>query len=275
MRIVIPTHGRVLKQTTLGALPAELRREVLLITSTENERAELRRHYSLKAAQVKVAPVYTIADKRQWILEHIKDDVFMMDDDMVFYRRPDPPYRTFDARWKAKPGFKTLSLDYVSDTGINDLFIDLAAKLTGTAAVGISSRFGNDLEPTEVKLGANRLMHAFGYSRKTLLGLKFRFNAVQFREDFHMALTLLRAGHPSLQRYDWCVAPGAYGAPGGCSAERTVEASDKAADQLAAVHPGFVRVVQKDYKGAPRKEVVVSWKKALEAGSQAGLTIYK
>jgi len=277
MRIVIPTHGRVLKQTTLGALPASLREEVLLVASSEGAAIELRANHKLKARNVKVAPVKTIADKRQWILENIKDDVFMMDDDMVFYSRPAANVRDFNGRWKAREGFKTLSLDYVTPSGVKNLFTDLEDELTSSyAAVGISRRFGNDLEELDCKTGANRLMHAFGYDRKTLLGLKFKFNAVQFREDFHMALTLLRAGYPSLQRYDWCVAPGAYGAPGGCSAERTVEASDKAADALAALHPGFVRVVQKDYKGTPRKEVVVSWKKALEAGQRsAGLTTYK
>ena len=81
-----------------------------------------------------------------------------------------------------------------------------------------------------------------------------------------MALTLYRAGHPSYQVYDWCVAPGAYGAPGGCSSERTVAASDAAALRLAELHHPFVRVVDKAYKGVPRKEVVVSWKKALKSG---------
>lgn len=264
MRIVIPTYGRVAKQVTLAALPDALRRETLLITSDAAEYDALRRTHR----HVKNAPVKTIADKRQWILENVKDDVFMLDDDMVFYKRCEMRYRDYrDGRWKARPGHKTLSLDYVTDGGVQRLFEELEFGLNDHSSVGISSRFGNDLEPLDWKRGANRLMHAFGYRRKELVKMKFRFNAVAFREDFHMALTLLRAGQESIQCYDWCVAPGAYGAPGGCSGERTVPASDAAAHKLAALHPGFVRVVDKNYKGTPRKEVVVSWKKALESAS--------
>lgn len=265
MRIVIPTYGRVNKQTTLAALPPTLRREALLITSDAAEYEALRR----ASKNVKNAPVSTIAQKRQWILENVKDDVFMLDDDMVFYRRCGLNRRDYrDGRWKAKPGHKTLSLDYVTEDSLVALFDTLAMNLgDDVPAVGISSRFGNDLEPLDWKRGPNRLMHGFGYRRATLRKLKFRFDAVAFREDFHMALTLLRTGAPSVQCYDWCVAPGAYGAPGGCSAERTVAASDAAAHRLAELHPGFVKVVDKDYKGTPRKEVVVSWKKALESAS--------
>jgi hypothetical protein len=42
-----------------------------------------------------------------------------------------------------------------------------------------------------------------------------------------------------------------------------VAKSDAEAEKLAALHPGLVKVVQKDYKGVPRKEVIVQWKKAL------------
>lgn len=271
MRIVIPTHGRVHKQTTLMALPAVLRREVLLVASSHEAAEALHKNYGshVPKKNIKVAVVNSIADKRQWILENIKDDVFMLDDDMVFYKRCEMRYRDFvNGRWKARSGHKTLSLDYVTDNELEWLFGSLDEYLASCPAVGISSRFGNDLEPMDYKTGANRLMHGFGYHRKTLQQQKFKFNAVQFREDFHMALTLLRAGYESHQAYEWCVAPGAYGAPGGCSEERTVAASDAAAQRLADLHPGFVRVVDKDYKGVPRKEVVVSWKKALESGQR-------
>lgn len=268
MRIIIPTHGRVAKQVTLGSLSADLAKATTLVASSASEAEALSSRYRGTKVRVTWASVKTIADKRQWILENIKDDVFMLDDDMAFYKRCRLPDRSFvEGRWKARPGKKTLSLDYVSDSGLEALFGYLERSLDDFPAVGISSRFGNDLEQREEKIGANRLMHGFGYHRKTLLRRRFEFNAVQFREDFHMALTLLRAGHQSLQRYDWCVAPGTYGAPGGCADERTVAASDAAAHKLAALHPGFVRVVDKTYKGSPRKEVVVSWKRALESAA--------
>lgn len=265
MRIVIPTHGRVDKQITLAHLPDSIREDVLVVTSLKEEAAALKQRWSKLA--VKVAPVNSIADKRQWILENVRDDVFMLDDDMAFYRRCAPREREFvNGRLKARRGFKTLSLEYVTDAALEELFGHLDEMLVSYPAVGISSRFGNDLEPMDYKPGANRLMHGFGYHRKTLLQQKFKFNAVAFREDFHMALTLLRAGYENYQVYEWCVAPGAYGAPGGCSDERTVAASDAAAFRLAELHPGYVAVVDKNYKGTPRKEVRVSWARALRDG---------
>jgi hypothetical protein len=269
MRIVIPTHRRVTKQVTLRNLPPDVRREVLLITSDPAEADALKKAWKGQIAGVKDAPVKTIADKRQWILENIRDNVFMLDDDMDFYRRCAEYNRTFDSgRWKPHPGVLGMSKEYVTPEGLKATFMWLAGAATdkSVGAVGISSRFGNDLEPAESRHDANRLMHAFGYDRTVLRKLKFAFNAVQFREDFHMALTLYRAGCPSFQVYDWCVAPGSYGAPGGCSDERTVAASDAAALKLAELHHPFVRVVDKAYKGVPRKEVVVSWKKALKSG---------
>lgn len=269
MQLVIPTHGRVHKQITLRALPPSLRREVLLITSSEDEAEQLRaaiKPQGVSARNVRVAPVNTITDKRQWILENVKSDVFMLDDDMVFYRRCDFHLRVYTQRWKPKDPskHKGLSLDYVTESELEHLFTNLASRLADVPLVGISSRFGNDLEPTEERIGANRLMHAFGYRRRELK--KFSFNDVDFREDFHLALSMYRRGHASYQIYEWCVAPGAYGAPGGCTKERTVSASDAAAVRLAELHPGYVKVVYKNYKGTPRKEVIVQWKKALEHG---------
>lgn len=263
MQLVIPTYGRPRRQTTLAALPKDLRREVLLVTSDPAEAEFLAHAWRADKVRVKNAPVATIADKRQWILENVPGDVFMLDDDMVFYRRCPVEHRVYEGRWRANPGHKTLSLDYVSDRGLVDLFQDLELNLARHGLVGISSRFGNDCEPVEHRSGANRLMHGFGY-RKKLIPKKFRFSDVMFREDFHLALTMYKQGHASYQRYDWCVAPGAYGAPGGCSSERTVPLSNKAAEKLAELHAPFVAVVDKPYKGVPRKEVRVQWKKALE-----------
>ena len=82
MRIVIPTYGRVAKQTTLANLPLDIRREVFLITSDPAEADALKKAWKGQIAGVKDAPVKTIADKRQWILENIRDNVFMLDDDI-------------------------------------------------------------------------------------------------------------------------------------------------------------------------------------------------
>jgi hypothetical protein len=79
-------------------------------------------------------------------------------------------------------------------------------------------------------------------------------------------LQLLRKGYDNIISHE-TVVDNVYDLRGGCHDERTVERSDAAAELLAELHPGLVKVVEKDYKGSvKRKEVIVSWKKSLNAG---------
>lgn len=263
LRIVIPTHRRVERQVTLRSLPAALRDAVTLVASDAAEAAALRKLHP--GVTVVHAPVKTIALKRQWIVENLRDKKFiMLDDDMGFFGRCPLAQRAFvDGRWKPKvPGAKGLSVDFASDKAIVKLFSDLDSALDSFAHVGISSRLGNDLEPEERRIAPQRMMHAIGYDRTYLRKNKISFDRVPFREDFHVTLELLKRGEVSYVAYDYCVSPGSYGAPGGCADERTTTASDRAAQILAELHPGLVKVVDKNYQGTPRKEVVVSWRKA-------------
>jgi hypothetical protein len=264
MQLVIPTHQRVQRQTTLNALPAVLQKQTILVASLRDEARQLRAlHPQVK--DVVVAPVKSIAEKRQWIIDNINaDSVFMLDDDMTFFGRCPVEQRTFrDGRWRPQAGVKGMSIDYIPAQRLIATFKLLANNLKRNYAhAGISSRLGNDLEPDEVRIGPQRMMHALGYRCEVLRQNNIRFDAVPVREDFHVTLELLKRKYPSLVVYDVCVSPGNYGASGGCTEERTVARSDLAATTLARLHPGLVRVVDKSYKNVPRKEVVVSWKKA-------------
>lgn len=244
MRLYIPTRGRVGKQITLRSLPESLRQRTWLVVP----RDEAKQHDHSNVI-VQPASVTTIAEKRHWIVKEAnkrgETKLVMLDDDCGFYAR----------------GPKGLIKEYATDKVIEATFKWIEDRLDEFAHVGLSSRMGNNHVEEEVKR-TTRMMHAFAFHVPTVLKY-VQFNRVAFREDFDYTLQLLRKGYDNVVKYDVCVAPGAYGAKGGCSDERDVAKSDAEAEKLAALHPGLVKVVQKDYKGVPRKEVMVFWKKAL------------
>lgn len=297
MQVIIPTHKRPTRQTTLRYLPDEIRAETLLVTSNEDDAAAIREHYSnlIEPEQVisieAVDPknhskVTSIGKKRQWLLENIGSHaIFQMDDDFQgFYKRCSPKYRELDRsqgspcwvlneKGKAKD-IKLLGRGNITDEDIVFLFRQLEAMLSGkgkpdwVAHGGISSRMGNNREDLEWVYGG-RMMHAIGHHRGTLIENNIRFDEIQLREDFNVTLRLLRKGFKNAICYDICVSPDDYGREGGCSDERTVKFNDEQAELLAKMHPGLVKVVQKEYDHSiPRKEVQVSWQKALKEGQE-------
>ncbi len=264
-RIVIPTHNRVNKQTTLGTIPPAIRDDVLLVSSLAAEAKQLKQLYPNNEVVV-AKGAKGIASKRQWIMKNIDEEkVLMLDDDMHIFGRCPKKLRVYEGRWKRHPDApedsNLLAVRFASPAKQVKMYTAISKKLDTLAHAGISSRMGNDCEGNSWAING-RMMHAIGYNRKVFLQEKLNFGEVKFREDFNITLHLLRRGFSNTIYYDYCYGPGNYGAPGGASAERTVEASNKEAEKLARIHNGFVRVVDKEYNNVPRKEVNIQWKKA-------------
>jgi hypothetical protein len=113
------------------------------------------------------------------------------------------------------------------------------------------------------------MMYCLGY-RPEILRRVCELGRIEHREDMDYTLQLLRAGYPNRVNYRLAVGQKAYNAKGGASLERTMEASNADAEKLAELHPGLVRVAEKNYKQSiKRKEVVCSWKKAAKEGGCA------
>ena len=245
MKIYIPTRGRVGRQVTLMALPPKLREHAWLVCPRDEVKEHKKQTPNVIAQP---ASVTSIAEKRAWIIKQAhkngEEKLAMLDDDMGFYAR----------------GLKGLLKEYATEAVLEDVFGWMEHQLSTYAHCGLSSRMGNNHVEEDVKK-TTRMMHSLCYHVPTAVK-EIKFNRVAFREDFDYTLQLLRKGYDNIVRYDVCVAPGTYGAKGGCFDERTVEKSNAEAEKLAALHPGLVKVVDKDYKGTPRKEVMVQWKKA-------------
>jgi hypothetical protein len=259
MSVVIPSKGRMGAQYTIGNLPEDWCERVHLVVD-ESDACEVPQ-YDLRGATVHVHPpdIDTIAKKRQWIVEnHARfgsPKIVMLDDDLKFSVR--------------RPGGDYTSLFKPTDEELSVAFYTLELYLDTYVHAGWSMRQGNNQCEDDTVENA-RMCFALGYRCDWIMQMVengfVEMNRVSVREDMDMTLQLLRAGRPN--HVDFTVAVDqvkGFAAPGGCTDERTLEVSDAEALRLAELHPGLVRVVDKEYEGSPmRKEVVVSWKKAFK-----------
>lgn len=265
MKIVIPTRGRLVSQQTLLGLPVQQLEQTILFCP-ESERASLKATAnSLSGARPEVVAQpdesMTIAQKRRWIMETLNaqgvERCLMLDDDLFFYAR----YWHATAQ-NGAGGWRLL--DATHDQ-INHWFDQLASRLSPASPHGgFGPRQGNQNFP-QGWLEAGRMMLALGYHVPTAVTCA-EWGRIETREDMDVALQLLRRGLTNWITHEFCVGQKSYSAPGGCTGQRTTESSNADAEKLAELHPGLVRVVEKQYKGHPRKEVIVQWKRALAEG---------
>lgn len=138
------------------------------------------------------------------------------------------------------------------------------------AHVGLSARQGNNHESQPVA-ECRRMFNAYIYDLERVRAAGVTPGRLPVMEDFDLTLQLLRKGLPNAVIYRWCWNQPGSNAPGGCSQYRTAEMQASAAARLAELHPGLVRVVDKEtanWQGMhKRKDVTIYWKKAYE---QAG-----
>lgn len=275
LTLIIPTHGRVGKQITLQALPLKLQSEVILVASLTDEAKALAKLYP-KNTVMTAKGATSIATKRHWIMQNVKGKMlFMMDDDIAFFERCPPKWRTWNVQRKAygvakdaPKGTSLMKRLYPPDKRLLELFqeMDKHVATHKPAMIGIAHRRHSDKKQESWELNA-RMMYAFGVDPVIYKKEKIRFDGVGLREDFHVVLSMLRKGHEchnylELLNNEY----GTFGAAGGCSGERSMDYSNEQCFVLQKLHPQFVKVVDRQYSTTTsRKEVVVAWKKAFES----------
>lgn len=258
MKIIIPTKGRSFKPLTLLNLPKDMRENVVVVCPA-SERHRYASNYKGIAVWQQLRDSFTIAEKRAWIMEMAAQDgidrLVMLDDDLRFaVRRTDDPGKFLKA----------------TEDQIRAAFLELSAILSPEVPhAGFAAR-GGSIGDSAQRGGwqeGKRMMYALGYHVPTVHALA-KFGRISTREDMDVTLQLFAHGKPNLVNFSF-LTDQTFGNPGGCTEERTIERSNEDADRLAELHPGFVRVVEKEYqRSTPRKEVVVQWLKALQDGKQ-------
>jgi hypothetical protein len=179
----------------------------------------------------------------------------MLDDDLRFaVRRDDQPDRFLKAEeGQVIAAFREL-----------DKILSAEIPHAGFAARG--SGIGSRAQEGGWQQG-KRMIYSLGYHIPTVRKHAI-FGRIETREDMDITLQLFANGFPNSVNHSF-VCDQEFGKPGGCTNERTIERSNADALTLAGLHPGYVKVVEKEYKASiPRLEVICQWLKAMKDGQQ-------
>lgn len=265
MKLFIHTSGRatVREQKTLGTMRGckPLLKNVELVVQAREEKAyrPIAEEFGVKL-RLLPSRIKTLSPTRQYLMDMNDNRFVMMDDDLLFFeRREDDPTKFLK----------------IVDDDVFTMFLHLEHRMVqgDHAHAGILAREGGNRILEDVVYNT-RMMRVLAYDPAKVRAARARFDRLPSKQDFDMTLQLLRAGYPNMLIANYV--QGQYGdgcsnAPGGCSVYRTPAMMKKSSEDLAALHPGFVKVVEKksttSWGGQPRIDVVISWKKAAAAGA--------
>jgi len=257
LHLYIPSAGRATTQRTYNFLPASWQARTTIVVDPKE--LNIYRQHNPDANIVASPERMIIGRKRQWIMDALCQGHYcaLVDDDFQFYvRRTDDPTKFLNAK----------------ESDINDMFKTLEEMLSPEFPLGGFC----------IRQGANRYTEEIAYNTRihgiaawhapTFESLNLRYDRLKAMEDFDVIFQLLRAGGNNFMLCKWAFGQGSSNTAGGCSTYRTPALQAEAAQALAALHPGFVRVVTKESKwegfDEPRTDVVCSWKKAWAEGQQ-------
>lgn len=252
MDVIIHTLGRATRaeQHTLRQLLEDNIRPTLVVQ--EHEKPKYGWYASGNVVAVPDA-IRTLAPTRDWIIHSMPGDdkVVFMDDDLHFAVR-----RGDDRTRFRQPESEDLRM----------MLRAMDRALDQYPMVGIGAREGGNRVTAEFVFNS-RIMRVLAFRRSYLKNKMLTFHPMVVMEDFHINLQILRSGADTCILNNWVSnQAGGSDAPGGCSTYRSDAVQTASAHKLAQLHPGFVRVVQKQTKtawgGKTRTDVVVQWKQA-------------
>jgi len=254
MKIYIPTKGRVQNQLTLENLPPDLYVRTILVCPKSEAFRHRQRH---PHAEVLEQPDEDmgISEKRKWIIDICDEDkLVMLDDDCRFaVRREDDPglFR--------KANNEDITLAFAELESMLCEEIPHAGFAVRGAGIGELARQGG-----WQKTG-KRMMYSLGYYLP-IVRYWAEWGRIKTHEDIDITLQLLSMGFPNAVNHTF-VTDQKFGAPGGCTNERTVESNNEDCLKLQALHPEYVTIEEKTYTSSvPRMETRCAWQKCLKDG---------
>jgi hypothetical protein len=275
--LYIPTYRRVDRQITLRCLSKNWRERTILVCPKDELKALTKQYpdvYRIQTPPVEKVP--NIAAKRAWILQTTPyEKILMFDDDLTITVRGRglPQYAGYQNgdpkkwHWLAKTQKALTNLSLPSSQQQDDLFSKIEGMLTLFAHGGISARFMNQSRGHEW-INNYKATHALAYNVPIVLN-NCKLGRVRMFEDLDYTLQLLRQGYENAI-YCWAaVNAHGFNAPGGESENRKPHDISYGADLMAKLHPGIVRVVERQGPDAEKfgpKRIVVGWQKAIREG---------
>lgn len=259
MKIYIPTLGRATRQATLNHLPPALRKKTTLVVQKEDHANNHQAYDNAECGDIIVLPakIRNLPDTLQFLTEQIykrgEEKFAIVHDDLRF------DTRRKDDRTKFTPA---------TDKDIIQLFKAVEKSLDKYAHVGLLAREGGNRQ-TDFSIENNRMMRFLCYQTETFMKEKIKWNRFVLPEDFDVTLQLLYKGYKNLVICEWVHGQAGSNVAGGCSEYRTIQLHNENMKKFAAVHEGFVKLVEKQTKtswgGHARMDVMVQWKKAYES----------
>lgn len=263
MRIFVPTRARIDAQITRREffLDDPLLPYPVTYIVPESEHDRFKARWPQSKDIVVVPDTFKLSDIRQAIIEHhAEPDPFhvCMDDDLVFLRRWAP----LDIRQRSR-GTKAAPIRFPDAVAA---FQKMESWLKdGYVHGALSPRGGNNTIEGTHKING-RACDCHFYRADVIKAEGLRFTDVTLRQDFHMTLSLLELGYSNVIDAEFMTGQ-SDGKPGGCQVYRTPEMLAQQAHLLAELHPGFVKVVEKERKGGfgVSTDVRISWAKAFRS----------
>lgn len=259
MKVYITTLGRSNNQITLKCLnEGKFSWPVTLVV--QDHEYDLHRKL-FPDTEVLSLPllIKTLGPTRRYLIGKArakKEKVILLDDDLLFYWRPDP---------------NDWHLRYPPPGVIDKIFEEVDEMLDSYAHVSVSPREGNNRIP-DYWVQNIRYMRFLGYNT-ALFPRDVESGRVCGMSDFDLALQLLRRGCRSNVCFRYAQdQKGGTQAPGGCSLNRTHDTHNAEIDRMLEWHKGFVKEREKKNKtgGAfgTRRELTIYWQKAFESSKQ-------
>jgi len=261
VRIYVPSRGRY-STKFIGGAQSPLRwapQDRLTYVVRDDEYDRYRRFISTWWPQIEVvacgAPE-NLSKKRVWIAQFAQsrgEELHMQcDDDVKLYVRKSPD---------------VVNLRDVTAQDVQIMLERVEEALDRYPMVGISAREGNNYagvgEPPMIK-ECTRSMRLYAFRTEDLLSIDS--GRMPEMADFDTVLQFLERGQKNAVLYYWAQHQPKTQHPGGCAAYRTHATHEAAAYKLSELHPGVIRIVQKENKGGgefgTRTEVAVQWQKA-------------
>lgn len=190
----------------------------------------------------------------------------MFDDDLYFFDRPSLEKH-----------------DLVKTSGTTPIVKWLEDTLTEYAHCSVSTREQNFqqtkklLKHSSFYLENERPYRIYAVDPRILREIDFRFDTPDWftMDDFHLTLSLIRAGYPNVVSFAHAHNQTSSNAKGGASDYRDLTSHERSARLLYEMHPEFVSLVERttidswggSYQNpVTRLDVRIQWKKALAAG---------
>ena len=263
-QIIIPTLGRMDKQTTYNNLPDKYKNIVRFVVQS-HEFDEMKKRYGTKVLCLPTE-INRIAPTREWIFNQFKTFRFMVfDDDLDFVvKQPNPGEGT---KWLSS---KFTDQDFDDAFDLMNKWMDEGISYGGLLPAWVIP----DLSQWPIRECQRIMTNVFYDGPK--IPKDIEWTRVPAAEDFDVNLQLLTRGFKNRISAKYMVTCSETNAEGGCSTWRTLEVHNESQRKLAELWPDFVTVREKEvpsgpWKGQIKLATTIQHKKAYESSQRQSL----